>query len=112
MVNESQIRERVASYLIGEQEFEMFHDWLMEQSHNMHQDSSQDAQELVGDIDLHIYEYLDGNIDEERLKSALRPFVEQYEAHVSFRDLPASPSRNKHSQARIISIQAQFLLVS
>jgi hypothetical protein len=111
MINESQIREQLGSYITEEQSFEDFEDWLIKQSHNMHLDSSQDAQDLVEDLDLIIYEYLNGNINEERLKSALRPFVEQYEVQISFQGASVRPSVVRRPKDRSKAINAEFRLI-
>lgn len=75
MIIESQIREQLERYLVGESSFEQFEDWLIDHSYNMHKDSDLQAQNLVHDIDLVIYEYLDGNLREDKLKNILQPFV-------------------------------------
>ena len=77
MIIESQIREQLGRYLEGKSSFEQFEDWLVGNSYNMHKDSNQQAQNLVHDIDLVIYEYLDGNIMEDKLKSMLRSLLIQ-----------------------------------
>lgn len=77
MIMESQIREQLGRYLEGESSFEQFEDWLVGNSYNMHKDSNQQAQNLVHDIDLVIYEYLDGNIMEDKLKGMLRSLLIQ-----------------------------------
>ena len=99
MLNESQIREQLADYLAGELSYHDFEDWLIQASWNMHQDSSQDAQELVSDISLLIYEYLDGHIDEEKLRVALRPFVEHYSTQLLFHEVGLPSSRIKSSSS-------------
>jgi hypothetical protein len=84
MITINEIRNQLASYLVGETPFEPFEDWLITNSWNMHLDSSQDAQELIHEINASIYEYLDGYIDEARLERQLSPFVEGYRASLIF----------------------------
>ena len=99
MLNESQIREQLADYLADELSYQEFEDWLIQSSWNMHQDSSRDTQELVSDINLLIYEYLDGHIDEEKLRVALRPFVERYTTQLLFDGVGRPSSLIKRSSS-------------
>ena len=99
MLNESQIRERLADYLAGELSYHDFEDWLIQASWNMHHDSSQDAQDLVSDINLLIYEYLDEHIGEEKLRAALRPFVEHYSTQLLFDGVGRPSSHIKRSSS-------------
>ena len=99
MLDESQIREHLADYLGGELSYHEFEDWLIQDSWNMHQDSPEDAQDLVSDINLLIYEYLDGHIDEEKLKAALRPFVENYSTKLFFAGVARPSSHVKRSSS-------------
>lgn len=84
MVTVSQVRNTLADYVVGTISFEQFEDWLIDHSWNMHQDSPDDARELVLDINEFIYQYLDDYIDEDGLKNHLQLFVKQYEAQASF----------------------------
>jgi len=44
----------------------------------MHKDSSDEAQEIVHEINSSIYEYLDGHLEEQSLKARLAPHVQRY----------------------------------
>lgn len=110
MIRESEIREHLANYLLGSESLDDFEDWLVQKSWNMHLDCYQDAQELVGEIELYLSEYSGDYIDEESLKEKLRPFVEQYEAQVSFdnADSPSSIIRRMLSDSRTERFQVAF----
>lgn len=79
MINESEIRERLAGYLAGDLSRPDFEDWLVQSSWNMHLDSSQSAQDLVSEIELRLFEYSSGHLSEEQLRTDLRSYVEHYE---------------------------------
>ena len=71
MINVNEIRNHLASYLAQHVSFSEFEDWLIDNSWNMHKDSSNEAQELVNEINASIYEYLDKHVDEHQLKAKL-----------------------------------------
>jgi len=54
MVNENDIRAK----LLNLNDLDEFEDWLVQNSWNMHHDSSQAAQKLVGEIELLLLSYL------------------------------------------------------
>jgi len=86
MITESQIREHIASFLAGEESLDAFEDWLVQNSWNMHRDSSEAAQQLVAEIELRLSEYSSGHLDEGALRNELRSFVEWYREQISFSD--------------------------
>jgi hypothetical protein len=71
MITESQIREQLFAYLIRDVTLNDFEDWLVSQSWNMHLDSSDAAQQLVGAIELRLAEYSDDHLNDSGLEREL-----------------------------------------
>ena len=71
MITESQIRERLFAYLIRDITLNDFEDWLVSQSWNMHLDSDDAAQQLVGAIELRLAEYSDDHLNDTALEREL-----------------------------------------
>ena len=78
MITVNQIRNQLASYLAREVSFAEFEDWLIDQSWNMHKDSSDEAQQLVNEINTSIYDYLDQRVSEDYLRTKLHPYLQRY----------------------------------
>jgi len=78
MITVNQVKNHLASYLANEVSFAEFEDWLLDRSWDMHKDSPDDAQALVNEINASVYDYLDNRVDENYLKSKLRPHLRQY----------------------------------
>jgi len=78
MITERQIREHLARYLTGGESLDHFEDWLVEQSWNMHRDSSEAAQSLVNEIELRLSEHSDGLLSENALRDELHRFLENF----------------------------------
>ena len=91
MIAESKIREKLGRFLSNEMSLDRFEDWLVEQSWNMHKDSSEAAQKLASAIELRLAEYSGGHLDEAALRDELRGFVNSYTLHFSFEkgDIPS-----------------------
>lgn len=75
MITESQIRERLFAYLIRASTLNAFEDWLVSQSWNMHLDSDDAAQSLVGAIELRLAEYSDDDLDDDALERELKGLI-------------------------------------
>jgi len=75
MITEAQIRDRLFSYLTREITLNDFEDWLELQSWNMHQDSDDAAQRLVGAIELRLAEYSEGHLTDDALERELRGLI-------------------------------------
>ncbi len=71
MITESQIRNRLFAYLSRQITLNDFEDWLVVQSWNMHQDSDEKAQAIVGAIELRLAEYSDDHLTDEGLDREL-----------------------------------------
>ncbi len=72
MITEAQIRDRLFAYLSRDISLNEFEDWLVQQSWNMHQDSAEAAQQLVGAIELRLAEYSNEHLTDEGLERELR----------------------------------------
>jgi len=73
-----EIRDRLASYLVGEISLQDFEHWFVPSSWNIVQSKNQAAVNLVYEIELWLAEYSDGFWSEDELKDQLRPLVENY----------------------------------
>lgn len=82
MITELEVKGELASLLTNELSLEDFDRWLVEKSWDMHLDSSIEAQELVGSIELSLAEYSNGHLSWEELKNALRPHVQSYSVRI------------------------------
>ena len=71
MIDVAKIREQLFRYLTREITLNDFEDWLILGSWSMHQDSSDEAQRLVGAIELRLAEYSDGHLTDEALDREL-----------------------------------------
>jgi hypothetical protein len=76
MVSDTEVRERLASFLRNELSLDEFEDWLVEHSWNMHRDSAPDVQDLVSSIELSLFEYSNGHRSEAELRSDLMSFLD------------------------------------
>ena len=86
MIIESQIRFWLARVITREVSLDAFEDWFVAQSWNMHEDSEEDAQRLVGAVELRLAEYSSGHLNEAELLEELRPYASIYVN-------PAAPQR-------------------
>ncbi|MDO8434966.1 MAG: hypothetical protein Q7S58_21415 [Candidatus Binatus sp.] len=75
MITESQIRERLLAYLVRDITLNDFEDWLVSQSWDMHLDSDDAAQSLVGAIELRLAEYSDDHLDDDALERELKGLI-------------------------------------
>jgi hypothetical protein len=99
MINESEIEVRLACYVASLIPFRQFQDWLIAVSFNMHKESSLVAQNLIHDIDLDIYEYLDGYLNENELKAKLSRFVGHYSLPIGGSARPSPSVRSVPSSS-------------
>jgi hypothetical protein len=75
MISEIQIREQLARYLSGDQDYREFENWIIGEMSECFLDSPQEVRDLVGDIRLSMYELIEGHVDEAELKKELLRFV-------------------------------------
>jgi hypothetical protein len=110
MIEENQIRVR----LLALSDLEEFEDWLAQESWNMHRDSDQRAQSLVGKIELALAEYSNGHVSESELRQQLRNLARTYE--VSFNPPTAAEtitySSSSMVQKPLVAMQASAVSVS
>ncbi len=96
MIAESQIRAKLGRYLRNEIPLDVFEDWLVQKSWNMHQDSDEQSQKLASAIELRLAEHSSGHLDEALLRDQLRSFVGPSMVQVSFGNAtvaaPSAPS--------------------
>ena len=107
MINESIVESYLAAYVASLIPFRQFQDWLIDYSHNMHKDSPIAAQGLVHDIDLNIYEYLDGYLNENELKAKLSRFVSHYSLSIGGPTRPG-PSIRSSSSSALVPLSLSF----
>jgi hypothetical protein len=69
MIQEQEVRDRLAAFLRNDISLEDFKSWLAAHSWNMHRDSPAAARELVGRIDLLLAEHLSGYRSEAEVRS-------------------------------------------
>jgi hypothetical protein len=75
MITQIQIRDRLLDYLTRAITLNEFEDWLVVQSWDMHRDSDETAQSLVGAIELRLAEYSDGHLTDEGLERELKGLI-------------------------------------
>jgi len=85
------IRDKLASYLVGEISLAEFEDWFVPASWNVAQSNNQNAINLVYEIELWLAEYSDGHWREDELKQHFRSLVIDYKVdigsdHIIIRD--------------------------
>lgn len=68
MIQESEVRDRLARVVQGELSLFAFENWIEGESWSMHSDSSPQAVDLVSSIHLLLSERDDGLIDERQLR--------------------------------------------
>jgi hypothetical protein len=91
MIAESQIREQIGHYLRGDISMDVFEDWLVQRSWNMHKDSNEAAQKLASAVELRLAEHSSGHLDEQGLRDELRSFVTKFTMQVVFDGAPVAP---------------------
>ena len=72
------IRDKLASYLVGEISLKDFEDWFVPVSWNIIHSNNPDAINLVYEIELWLSEFSDGFWSEHELKQHLKPLVMNY----------------------------------
>jgi hypothetical protein len=72
MITEAQIQQQLFGYLTRALSLNEFEDWLVQQSWNMHRDSSEAAQRLVGLIELRLAEYSNNHLTDDALERELK----------------------------------------
>lgn len=98
MIRETDVRERLAAFLLEEVSLDTFEDWLVAESWNMHQDSTVEVQDLVSSIELAFSERSNGHLNDAEFRGALHAMLD--EIVVSLLDDPLADShRVPHTAA-------------
>lgn len=71
------IRERLASYLAGEISRREFEEWFIPATWNKAHERNPVTAHLIGDIDLRLAEFSNGDWTEDELCEQLRPLIKQ-----------------------------------
>ncbi len=98
---DNDIRERLASYLLGEGSLEDFKDWFVPVLLEVDNSHNQKAINMAYEIELRLAEYSNAYWSEDELKRLLRPLVENYEIEVQRSSAPklsASVQQNYRCQ--------------
>ncbi len=102
MVSRSQISEHLAMYLNGKIPLDLFEDWVVENTWNIHLDRDVEAMQLAYAIEESLAEYSSGHISESQLRDEFkvalyseRPVVEVH----YFSPRPAMQSVSRNSDA-------------
>ncbi|MGH7907063.1 MAG: hypothetical protein ACREP6_10580 [Candidatus Binataceae bacterium] len=72
MITEAQIQEQLFNYLTRQITLNEFEDWLAVQSWNMHRDSGDAAQRIVGAIELRFAEYSNNHLTDDAIERELK----------------------------------------
>src|SRR5438045_1633215 len=99
MIYETAIRDKLIALLRNEINLVDFDSWLGRESWNMHRDSSTEAQNLVGAIELALSEYSSGHLSNAELLAELRSLVDSVIAEVFIIISPVVPSHQRRAQA-------------
>lgn len=92
------IREKLASYLVGEISLREFEDWFVPASWNVAQSNNSNAVNLVYEIELWLAEYSDGHWAEQDLKNHLKPLLTDYRVVVGYNIIVIMDSNAKVQQ--------------
>lgn len=92
MIEEADVRDKLAALASHELSLEDFAGWLGPASWNMHADSSPEAIDLVSSIHLLLSEYDHGDVDESELRRQLLSFLDDVVVSIRI-DISASVAR-------------------
>ena len=92
------IREKLASYLVGEISLGEFEDWFVPASWNVAQSNNSNAVNLVYEIELWLAEYSDGHWNEQELKNYLKLLFIDYRVNVGYNVMVVMDSNAKVQQ--------------
>ena len=83
MIRESAIQEQLAKYLGDEQSFEGLEDWLVENARIQYLENSQPVREILGKLRFLMFQCIEGEIDETRLRLDLHKLIERQETEIT-----------------------------
>ena len=78
------IRDKLASYLIGNISLSDFEDWFVSSSWNVMQRENKNTIDLVYDIELILAEHSRGCWNDEEIKQLFRPLVNSYNVNLDY----------------------------
>lgn len=78
------IRERLASYLLGEFSLEDLKDWFIPVLLDVDHSENQKAINMAYEIELRLAEYSNGYWDEDELRNLFRPLVDIYNVNIDY----------------------------
>jgi hypothetical protein len=93
------IRERLASYLLGEYSLEDFKDWFVHVLLDIDHSENKKAINMAYEIELRLAEYSNGYWNEDELRNLFRPLVDSYNVNIDY-----TPNVEMGSNARVESI--------
>jgi hypothetical protein len=89
MITVDQIREKLRAVASKRLDLDRFDEWLSQQSWDMHQDSTEEAQKLVGKVELVLSDFDNGELNIEEVCLKFRGLAAIFEALSA--DASASP---------------------
>jgi hypothetical protein len=95
---ENEIRDKLASYLLGEISLEDFKDWFVPILWNIENSQNRSAINMVYEIELRLAEYSSKFWNEIELKNLLRPMVADYRVEVGYNHIIVTDSIAKVEQ--------------
>jgi hypothetical protein len=102
MVTESQIREQLANYLVGESSLDTFDDWLTGATWNIHQAGEAGAERLAYAIELLLSEHSSGHLSDAQLDDELKAILRDFAASVTLGDVPAGTIQRASLTAHLV----------
>src|SRR5262245_43747166 len=110
MIQEFEVREKLAALAAGEQSVEDFAAWLDPASWNMHADSSSEAIDLVSSVHLLLSEYDHKDLDESQLRRELESLLNDVSACVMIQANPPEAVVRRHMPSRFGANSRQISL--
>ena len=88
MVSSSQIRNRLALFLSRENDLDLFEDWFVQNTWNIHLSGSIAAEALTFAIEESLSEFSNGHLDEKRLRHELLQLLRAETKSEEIADVP------------------------
>ncbi len=85
MISESEIRAKLADFVLGLRSLEELEEWLVQASWNMHLDSSDRARSLASSMELVLAEFSSGHLLRAELDHRLCSLLDRVEASFDLR---------------------------
>lgn len=102
---DNEIRDKLASYLLGEVSLDDFEDWFVSASWNVNQSKNQAAINMVYETELYLSEFSDAFRSEDELKNLLRSIVE----NVNMAPISLQKGSNSQVERWLISVPSNIL---